>query len=255
MTQKTIYSIISAIFLGAILLGAGVVLAGTALTDVGGAQEPADSTQQTISVGATGTAEAPPDKAIVRLTVESRASDPGTARSQVAENVTKTTEALTEIGIDESDIQTEDFRIRQVHPHRPQRESSDEVFYVAQHRLMVEVDDVDAVGTVIDAAVDSGFAQINHVQFTLGEDTRTTLRNEALEDAMSQARGQASTIAGAEGLTIESVHSVSTQDIRIPHRRVEFAAGAGGDGGFETDLSSGPVQVTASVTVTYNASG
>lgn len=254
MTQKTIYLTVGALILGAVLLGAGVVLAGTTANNAPAIQEPKDSTDRTITVGATGTAEAPPDKAIVRVAVEARSTDPGTARSQVAENVTRIREELIAIGIDESNIRTEDFRISEDHYRRPPREDTDEQRYVARHRLIVEVTDVNQVGTVIDTAVDSGSAQIHDVQFTLADETRIELRNAALEDAMSQAREQATTIAVTENLSITSVHTVSTQDIHIPRRHVEFAAADGG-GGASTELTSGPVEVTASVTVTYNMTG
>lgn len=255
MTQKTIYLTIGALILGAVLLGAGVVLAGTHGTNAPAIQEPKDSTDRTITVGATGTAEAPPDKAIVRVAVEARSTDPGTARSHVAENVTRIRDQLIAIGIDESNIRTEDFRISEDHHRRPPRKTTDDPQYVARHRLVVEVTDVNQVGTVIDTAVDSGSAQIHDVQFTLADETRTELRNAALEDAMAQAREQATTIALTESLSITSVHTVSTQDIHIPRRHIRFAAGDGAEGGASTDLNSGPVEVTATVTVTYNMTG
>lgn len=253
MQRQTVFVLLGAIVLGAALLGAGVVIAGTAPTEAPSLTDPSDqNTDRTITVGATGKAEATPDKAIVRLSVEARSTDPAEARTQVAENVTEVRDALAAAGIDEESIRTEDFRISEDHRPRSRRDDKVERVFVARHRLSVEVSDIDRVGTVIDAAVDSGSAQIHDVRFTLSDETQDELRSAALEDAMDQARSQATTVAAAEGLTITGAQSMSTQDSHIPHRRVQLAAmEAGGDGG--TDISSGPVAVTASVTVTYNA--
>ncbi len=253
--QKAIAMIV-AIVVGAALVGAGVAFAGAAPTNptaeslANGGNQPTE----TITVGTTGQVEAEPDKAVVRLAVEARSDDPGTARTRVGENVSAVKAALDEIGINESAIRTEDFRISEDHRRRPRKPDAEpKTTYRASHRLTVEVDDVDQTGEVIDTAVDSGSAEIHDIQFTLADDTRQELRNGALDNAMANARTQADTIANSADLQIVGVHSVTTEDIRYPRHRVGLEAYAGGDGAGGTELSSGPVSVTASVTVTYNA--
>lgn len=257
MRQQKVLAMIVAVVFAAGLVGAGVAFADTPSNPSvdslanGGSNNPTE----TITVGATGQVEAEPDKAVVRLAVEARSDDPATARTKVGENVSAVKAALAEIGIDKSAIRTEDFRISEDHRRLPRKPDVDrKTIYRASHRLTVEVDDVDQTGEVIDTAVDSGSAEIHDVRFTLADNTRSELRNGALENAMTNARAQADTIASSADLQIRGVHSVTTEDVRFPHHRVGLEAYAGGDGAGGTELSSGPVSVTASVTVTYNAS-
>ncbi|HKL29813.1 MAG TPA: SIMPL domain-containing protein, partial [Natrialbaceae archaeon] len=105
-------------------------------------------------------------------------------------------------------------------------------------------------GDGVDTAIDSGATNVNDVRFTLSEETRRELRTKALETAMSNARQQADTIASSADLAIVGVHSASTTDVHVPTRSVTMEAAADGGG---TSLSSGPVTVTATVSVTYNA--
>lgn len=254
--QKAIAMIVAIVF-SAALVGAGVAFAGDAPANPT-AESLANSADnqptETITVGTSGKVEAEPDKAVVRLAIEARSDDPATARTRVAENVSAVKSALAEIGIDESSIRTEDFRIFEDHRrHKRGPDTEPETTYRAHHRLTVEVEDVDQTGEVVDTAVDSGSAEIHDVRFTLADETRSELRNAALENAMANARTQADTIASSADLQIVGAHSVTTENVRIPRHRLRYEAHAGGDGAGGTDLSSGPVTVTASVTVTYNA--
>lgn len=255
MSRQQLYALLGVVVFSVAIVGAGVALVGA--TTPSGASDfttsASDEPKETIHVGATGSAEAQPDKAIVRISIEHQSKDPSTARSKVADNVSNVKAALNELGIEDSAIRTEDFRIFEAHHRPPSRDAEPEVQYRARHRLLVEVADTDQTGDVIDAAIDSGSAEIHDVQFTLADETRDELRKEALQDAMANARGQADTVAGSAHLSITGVHSVSTDNIRIPHHRIGVEAMAAGDGGGSTDLNSGPVSVRASVTVTYNA--
>ena len=68
---------------------------------------------------------------------------------------------------------------------------------------------------------------------------------------MSDARSQADTLASNGDLTITGVQSVSTGHVNVRPYRAELTADAAGGAG--TDIDSGPVTVTASVSVSYNA--
>lgn len=255
MQRTTTAVLIAALLVLAAAIGsAGVAMA---LTDGSGTQNAlqtdGDSPEsRTITVSAGGQAEADPDKAILRLAVSVTAPDAQTARSQVAENVSAIKEALAAQGIDESAIQTTDYRIYQDDRQRPsEKGESDETVYRARHTLSVEVDDIDSVGHLIDVAVDAGATDVQDIRFTLADETRNEIRNEALTVAMENARSQADTLADSADLSITDVLEVSTVDYQGPRVRYETAMAAQ-DGG--TDISTGPVSVSAQVTVTYNAS-
>jgi hypothetical protein len=255
MQRQTIAVLGIALVLLATLGSAGAVMALADGSSSPQSLQTTDSTdRRSITVSANGQAEAQPDKAVLRLSVEATSPDATTARTQVAENVSAVKTALAELGIEEDQIRTTDYRIyRDDRRPEPGMEEQPEPVFRARHTLSIDIDDVDAVGQVIDAAVDAGATDIHNVQFTLSTETRQELRNEALTAAMDNARGQADTLAQSADLSITGVHDVSTTDYSGPVYRYETAMAAGGSGG--TDISSGPVTVNAQVTVTYNASG
>lgn len=245
---------IVALLVGASLVGVGVVLGETNANGGAGHLASADggAGEKTLTVSASGTAEADPDQAIVRVAVEATSDDPTVARQRVAENASSMREALVGIGVDEGAIRTTNFDIYEDHVRPPDREEPPRTTYRARHRFAVEVRDTERVGQVIDTAVDNGATSVHGVEFTLAEETRRELRDEAIDEAMADARAQADAMATAGGLTVTGVHSARTGSIDGP-RPVREMADAGGDGG--TSIEAGSVSVTATVTVTYNASG
>jgi len=254
--KRTKTALIGALVVAVALVGAGVVVADLGADDAPGtvsASEQTDGPTRTIQVAATGSTETQPDKALVRVSVEATADDPTTARNRLAANVSTMEAALADAGIDESGIRTTDFDLRERRDRRPpERDGKGEPDpeYWASHQFVIEVEDVDRVGTVVDVAIDNGATNVDDVRFTLSDETRQELRTEALETAMSDARQQAETIASSADLTITGVYSASTTDVHVPTRRVAMEAAADGGG---TSFNSGPVSVTATVEVTYNA--
>lgn len=207
------------------------------------------NSETTITVAASGTAEAEPDQALVRVAVTAIAADADSAREQVAENATEMRNALAEAGLADDQIRTVGFDVR---PEYTRDDREPEQFR-ATHAFEITVHDVENVGNVIDTAVGAGANEIHGVEFTLSDETRAELRQNALANAMDTAQRDAATVADSAALEITGVHSIQTDspDIR-PHRAevvTEDAAGA------ETAVEPGPVTVTATVTVVYDAAG
>lgn len=248
----------------ALIVGASLVGAGVALGEVGPGARSAGAMQlapgssgtngKTITVAATGRAEAQPDKAIVRVAVEATANDPTAARRQVATNVSSMRDALAAMDINESAIRTTGFNIYEDRTRPPREGEEPEIRYRASHEFRIEVDDVDRVGTVIDTAVDSGATSVRGVQFTLSDGTREELRRRAIDEAMASARDQASTIAEGANLRVGNVRRVRTGGVPSPGPVPSAFLASAGDGG-GTSIESGPVSITATVTVVYDASG
>lgn len=243
-------ALVGALLVAATVAGAGVVLADT------GTERPADSTEaSSITVTGSGTAEATPDEARLRIAVQATAEDASTARDAVAENVSAVREALVALGIDEDQIRTVDYDLYEDErraERRAQRRQSGDVttVYRGTHDLAVEIGDTDRLGAAIDAAVDAG-ATVQDAGYTLTDATRDRLRTEALENAMADARSEADTVAASANLSVTGMQTAETRQRPYVRRTVELAAAGGGDGG--TDIAAGPVSVSASVEATYNA--
>jgi uncharacterized protein YggE len=71
---------------------------------------------------------------------------------------------------------------------------------------------------------------------------------------MDRARTDADTLADSSGLRVVSASSISANDVNVSPYRVERTMlEAAGDAAASTTIESGPVDVSASVQVVYNA--
>jgi uncharacterized protein YggE len=223
---------------GAVVGGLGT--AGAAIPE----EAPAD---RTITVSATGGADASPDQAVVRVAVTASGDDPTEVRDSLTNGTESLRDALDSIG---AKYETSRFSIDE--RRRPPREAErdDQPAYRGAHRFTVTVDDPDDAGTVIDAAAEAG-AEVSNVELTLSDERQRTLRSDAIENAMSDARAQADTIAAAGDLSVIGVATVDAQQRR--HRPVAYEAGGGDGASARTVIDSGEVSVTYGVQVTFNA--
>jgi uncharacterized protein YggE len=220
-------------------------------------QADGDGDGATVVVGGEGSVEAEPDAATVRLTVRASGEDPETVRDRLSRNATAAREALLEFGLDEEQVHSERFRIRE--NRRAKREpDAEEDPYVGTHRLVVDLDDVDAVGKVIDAAVQSGPVHVDDVQFGLSDERREQLRDRALTEAVEDARSEAELVAAAEDLQVGSAERITTDRVEVGGgsgtvvREAAATPTAQADAA-STRVESDDVTVTASVQVVYNA--
>ncbi|ELZ26836.1 hypothetical protein C475_07876 [Halosimplex carlsbadense 2-9-1] len=237
----------------ALLATAGVGAAFAAGGSPVAAQQSAQANgNDTITVGASGQVQAEADRAVVRVGVVATGDDIETVRSDLSTNASSMRSALSEIGIDDGQIRTAHYDIST--NRRYGGAESEEPTYRAVHAFAITVDEPDTVGQVVDTAVTNGANEVDGIEFTLSADRREDLRQEALAEAMESARGEASTIAAAEDLSISGVDRVSTTEYGARPYAVETAAmAAGGDA--STSINSGPVSVSASVTVVYESDG
>jgi len=217
----------------------------------------ASEAARTIRVAASGTAEAEPDRAVVRVSVVARSDDVSAVRDRLAENASRLREALVESGIDESRIVTADYDIRQNYRYDRERRP-DEPRYQGQHRFTVTLENTSRAGATVVTAVENGASRVRGVEFTLTEETRRDLRNEALDEAVAVGREQAETAANRSDLSVTGVSSVETAETSVQPYRVDerrgFATTADAGGGAPpTEFEGGTVTVTAQALVTYNA--
>lgn len=223
---------------------------GTALqtTDGGTADggEP-EERERTISTSGTGEVSAEADRAVVTVAVTARADTAEGAREAVATNASQLRDALREAGVDDDDVTTARYEVQPRFEHDRDRDERTLVGYEAVHAYRIDAD-ADAAGTVVDTAVGNGADEVRGVTFTLSDETRAELREEALERAMSAARADADVVASSAELSIEGVQSASTGGGAGPVYETRETADASG-----TTFDAGSVTVTATVDVTYVA--
>lgn len=235
------------------LLGALVAVGALVATGVAaqGQGQTDDAGDEFVRVSANGAVEAEPDATEITLAVEARADDPTVARERVAQNVSGMREALEEAGVGDDDIHSTEYTLREARPFG-EREG-DQPEHYARHAFRVTVDGTDSAGEIIDAAVEGGATTVADVSFTVSDERRAELKNDALKAAMENARSQADAVAGAGGISVAGVRSVSTTDTGVsPVSYDRAAVESAADGA--TSVDPGPVEIDATVEVVYDAS-
>ncbi|AUV83152.1 SIMPL domain-containing protein [Salinigranum rubrum] len=203
----------------------------------------------TLSTTGTGSVDAEADLAVVSVAVVATAQSADDARGQVASDVERMRTALREANIPDDAVTTSSFAVY------PEYDYSDgertERGYRAVHSFRIETDPARA-GEVVDVAVGNGASEVQGVSFTLSDETRAELRAQAIERAVTAARADADAMAGAAGLSITSIETMSTSGGFAPVERFDVAESAAG-GDARTTFEPGPVSVSVTVQVTYRA--
>ena len=220
--------------------GVGGVLGGATAQ-----QQPTESGEsQTVSVSGVGSASAPPDRAVVRLAVVAIAEDAETAREMAAADADRMRRALRKAGVADEQVRTITYTLQTEY----RRDETEPQRFRVTHGYEVELDDIDAAGSVVDVAVGNGADRVDGVRFDLSEAALREVRDRALTEAMTEARADADAVAAAAGVgvtTVESVH-VGGRTVPVLYARETVATDAAG-----TVVEPGPVDVRVTVEVVY----
>lgn len=171
----------------------------------------------TISVSAEGTATAVPDMAIVNLVVLREAD---TAREALDANTAAMTEvlnALKDEGIEDRDLQTTDFSIqpRWVYPKDNDGSQTPKIAgYQVSNGLTVRIRDLKRLGDILDTSVTLGVNQGGQIAFTNDKPDETV--SQARKDAVTKAKKKAEEMAGAAGVKLGRITSMSEQSYSNP---------------------------------------
>ena len=230
-------------------VGLLVLLAGCAgplqSTSTGGDTPTATGT--TISATGTGSVDTDADLAVVSVAVVATADSADDARGQVAADVERMRTALREAGVPDDAVSTASFAVYPEYSYDGGERT--ERGFRAMHSFQIETAP-ERAGEVVDVAVGNGATQVQGVSFTLTEETRASLREQAISRAVTAARGDADAMAGAADLSITGIESMSTSGGFVPTERFAVEADAGGA---STTFEPAPVRVSVTVSVTYRA--
>ena len=240
------------------LIGIAALVALAGCSGLAGTATPTDGDEaqleRSIEVTATGEAASAPDRATLRVAVTATGSDAEAVRDELAAGEESLRGALTDWGLADDAIRTERYDVRESYETR---NDPNRTRYEGVHQYAIELDDVDAVGEVIDVAIDAGADEVQRIEFGLSEETEREVREEAIATAMSNADDDAAALANASDLEVSGVYEVSTaQSGSQPYVTEGYDAAAGGGdagGAASTGVETGDVSVSVSVNVVYEA--
>ena len=233
-----------------LLLALLVLLAGCAgpLQTTATTAEATDTTGTTLATTGTGTMDAEADLAVVSVAVVATAATADDARGQVAADTERMRAALRDAGVPDDAVTTASYAVYPQYDYRDGERV--ERGFRAIHAFSIETEPARA-GEVVDLAVGNGASEVQGVSFTLRDETRASLRTAAIERAVTAARADADAMAGAAGLSVTSIESMSTSGGFTPVERFDIAESDAG--GARTTFEPGPVSVSVTVQVTYRA--
>lgn len=226
---------------------AALLALGAPVFTAASAQEPTKMTERTVSVSATGTASAEPDRASISTGVRTEAE---TAREAMSLNTTamkRLIDGLKALGIDAKDIQTTQIQVNPKYGQQQRGEKPPTIQgYMAVNQVRIVVRDLKRLGEILDQSITLGANQMGGVAFEVSQ--AETLRDEARKNAMVNARRRAELYAAAAGASVGHVLSIS-ETIQAPQPR--FMGGARAAMAEAVPVEPGSVDLTAQVHVTY----
>ncbi|MGB9708262.1 MAG: SIMPL domain-containing protein [Candidatus Pacearchaeota archaeon] len=233
-----------------IIVIAVLVIAGIATLLILQGRAPAN----TVSVQGNALLKADPDLVTVYFRAETNASTAQEAKDKNAEIVNKAAGALTKIGITSEKIQTMDFNIY------PEYDWIDgkQVFrgYKAVHSFKIELEtaQIDKVGGVIDAGVDSG-ALIDYINFELSTTKQNEYKAEALRQASQDAKTKAEAMVSGLGKQLGKLVSVSDMSFDYYpwpiYRNIDMMGSATEAKEAVTNITPSEKEIRAQVSVVY----
>ncbi|MBV7255975.1 SIMPL domain-containing protein [Pacificimonas sp. WHA3] len=201
-----------------------------------------------LTISATGISRSAPDIANVSAGVVTQAETADDAMRQNRERMERVVSALRSAGIKREDIQTSNLNLSPQYRYgenQPPRLTG----YQVQNMVSVTLRDIGDAGSVLDALVSQGANQINGPSFSI-EDSEGAM-NDARRDAMAKARERADIYAGAAGMSVARIVSISEGGHHSPPPMPMMRAMSDVAEDMSTPVEPGQLGLNANVTVVY----
>ncbi|MDP3677186.1 MAG: SIMPL domain-containing protein [Novosphingobium sp.] len=209
-----------------------------------------------LTVSADGRSLRTPDLAVFSAGVTSSGKTAGEALRSNAADMSRVVAALKRAGIADRDIQTSNLSLNPVYAPPVQRPDGQYdqpeqriVGYQANNTVTVRQRKLGEFGRVIDTLVEAGANQVNGPSFQMDEPDAAS--DEARLAAMTKARARAELYAGAAGLRVVRILSISESGGYNPGPPVIYARMAADSAQASSPVAAGEIQLNANVTVMF----
>jgi uncharacterized protein YggE len=213
------------------------------------------SQQEGMWVNGHGEVSAAPDITILQLGISAQRASVAEAQSEAATAMGKVMEALSESGIDNKDIQTQQFSIQQVTRWDQDKQEQVVIGYRVDNIVVAKIRNIDNTGSIIDAVAVAGgdYTRVDSISFSI--DDPSDYKKEARDKAMADAKAKAEQLANLGGVKLGKPTYI-TESISYPVYpspiRAEGAISA--PAAPVTSISPGEMKITLDVQVAYTIS-
>ncbi len=225
------------------------ILALAAVPGLAAARPPALSSPATIQVTGHAEVSRAPDQAYIDIGVRTQAAKPQVAVARNAARMSAVLAALRAAAGPGTRLMTSDYSVAPRYRYGTNGAPPKLEGYTATHVVQVRLDHLDRVGHVIDAATGAGANLLQDMRFTLRG--KEAARTQALGKAAVAARREAQALAAALNLRIVRIVSVEeSRPVAVPVLRPRGVGMSFAQARIPTPIETGPVEVSASVTLT-----
>ena len=212
--------------------------------------------EPSLTLQADGVVERAPDQAKLSVQIVTN-DDNATVSSSRNNDIYNAMKAkLGALALSSDAIRTLSYNVQFIpHPPRglPPEQQQPRYGYVTTRAVQITSSPIENIGKVVDAATSAGVTDVGNITFDLKD--RKSAYDAALASAMGDVRKQAAVIASAGGFTLVRIRDVSVGSPFVPGvtaDRFAVTARAAPMPATPTEIEpSGPIRVTAHVSVTY----
>lgn len=199
-----------------------------------------------ILVDGEGQVSAVPDMAMVHFGVSREAPEAAVAMRLASEAMTAVLASLAEAGIAAEDVQTTRIGLDPQWSYSQDGTPPRLTGYVASNDLSVAVRDLGGLGELLDTVVAEGANTMNGLAFSVADPS--DLEDAARSAAVKDATRKAGTLAGAAGVSLGNILSISeTVGGAVPMPRFEAAMADRA----AVPVAAGQVEITVTVTAIF----
>jgi len=207
-----------------------------------------------ISVQGNGKASSEPNTVLISLEIIVEGEDLDDVSSESSKIYRSLTSSLKRIGIEEENIETNYYNVNPMYAY-PENESPRIDGYRVVHAINVKstVKNYDELGKesgkIVDTAIRAGVISVGNIQFILDEESEEKLQEEALRDAIQNAKRKGEYMANELDIKLGEVKSVSEGAYTTNPDMMSLRFAAEAD--FAPSFSPKDYEVTASVSVIF----
>ncbi len=210
--------------------------------------------RRAVTVVGIGRERSKPDTAELRIAIERNAPTAQAASQQAAKATTQVLDVLRKQVGPAGRVDTTGYQLNPVYrmdPQAPAKPRGPEIVgYTAVNQLTVRTSELDAVGSLIDAAITAGAARVDSLAFTIADPAPA--QAQALRAAGADAAAQAAAIAASLKVSLGDVIEASTDAVERPLPRQLTGAMMRADASMATTpIDAGDVTTEARVRVVY----
>ena len=207
----------------------------------------------TLNVTGSGTVYVAADRVSASLGISISGEDLAELQNQANERMSAICQALLDAGLEGSNISTNYLYISPRYDYSGEMEKI--TGYSISNSLTILTDDIDSIGSYIDAAFAAGANTFDSIDFTTKDDSEA--QRKAMELAVADAQGKAEVIAAASGRSLGDILTIS-QGEEDDYSYYNSTAGSGmlykeaaAMDGAATTVRAAQIKVSAQVQISY----